>query len=319
MNYLFLMDPLEHIKVEKDTTFAMMLAAFERKKRVFYLPEGGITYNQGHFLFQVTEVNPQRNLSQPFIKIKTETLTEKDVDAIFVRIDPPFDYHYLMQTWLLDRLPPTITVINKPSGIRAANEKLFCLQFPNFIPPTLVSSDRAALLNFIAEQKDVIAKPTDGFGGREIFRVQEKGQNRNVILETLTDNFTQTIILQKYIPQADEGDKRILLLNGEFLGTVLRVHAAEEHRNNFFSGGQPRQTAITEQDRRIIRALCPELQKLGLYFVGIDVIGDCLIEVNVTSPTGVQEINRLEKTRLELKILDFVEGLIRQNKSEKKR
>jgi glutathione synthase len=161
-------------------------------------------------------------------------------------------------------------------------------------------------------EKDVIAKPTDGFGGQSIFHIKANGPNMNVILETLTNNWTNDIIVQKYIPEAQHGDKRILLLNGNPLGAVLRLHADNDHRNNFFSGGKPHAAEITKRDQEIIDHIKPELKKLGLYFVGIDIIGDYLIEINVTSPTCLQEMNRLYHDHLEDRVIDFSEKLVDQ-------
>jgi glutathione synthase len=221
-----------------------------------------------------------------------------------------------MNTWLLDRLPSHIPVMNAASGIRAVNEKVWVSQFTSLVPRTLISRDRSEMMRFIAREKNVIAKPTDAFGGQMVFLVKKGDSNINVILEALTQRGTKEIILQQYIPAAAKGDKRILLLNGEPLGAVLRVHAAGEHRNNFFAGGKPVAAKITARDKEIIAALKPHLIRMGLYFVGIDVIGDYLIEVNVTSPTCLQEINRLYKKRLEDKVIDFVEGLIEKRKSD---
>ena len=253
---------------------------------------------------------------KPFIIGPKVILTDQSVDAVFVRNDPPFDQQYLMNTWLLDRLSHHIPVINSPRGLRTVNEKIWASQFTSIVPRTLVTRDRADMMRFIAKEKDVIAKPTDAFGGQMVFRVKKNDSNINVILEALTQRGTREIILQQYIPAAVKGDKRILLLNGEPLGAVLRVHAPGEHRNNFFAGGKPVAAKITPRDKEIISILKPHLQRLGLYFVGIDVIGDYLIEVNVTSPTCLQEMNRLYKKHLENQVIDFVEDLIAKRKTE---
>ncbi|HBO96828.1 MAG TPA: glutathione synthase [Candidatus Omnitrophica bacterium] len=312
MNFIFLMDPLHTVIMEKDTSFILMLGAHRRGHKVFFLPDGGITRLNGKLHFHAVEVTPQQIAEKPFIEHKSIVLKESDVHAVFVRGDPPFDEQYLLNTWLLDLLPKSIPVINRPSGIRTVNEKIWATQFTAIIPPTLVGRNRKDLLDFLAKEKNIVAKPTGGHGGQSVFHVQPGGVNANVILETLTHNWNREIILQKFVPESKDGDKRILLLNGEPLGAVLRVHAQDDHRNNFFAGGKPSRAEVSTRDRQIISTLKPRLQELGLYLVGIDVIGEYLIEVNVTSPTGLQEINRLYGTRGEDKILDFVENLINQ-------
>ena len=312
MNFIFLMDPLHTVIMEKDTSFILMLGTHRRGHKVFFLPDGGITRLNGKLHFHAVEVTPQQIAEKPFIEHKSIVLKESDVHAVFVRSDPPFDEQYLLNTWLLDLLPKSIPVINRPSGIRTVNEKIWATQFTAIIPPTLVGRNRKDLLDFLAKEKNIVAKPTGGHGGQSVFHVQPGGVNANVILETLTHNWNREIILQKFVPESKDGDKRILLLNGEPLGAVLRVHAQDDHRNNFFAGGKPSRAEVSTRDRQIISTLKPRLQELGLYLVGIDVIGEYLIEVNVTSPTGLQEINRLYGTRGEDKILDFVENLINQ-------
>ena len=307
MNFIFLMDPLETVKMEKDTSFILMLAAHRKGHRVYYLADGGITLKDGMVFFFVMEVIPQQVSKEPFIKKSAKILSQDDVQSVFVRLDPPFDEAYLMNTWLLERLPKKTFVINNPAGIRTVNEKIWATQFTKIIPKTIVSRDKTQLKEFLLKEKTVVAKPTNGHGGAGIFIVQANDPNVNVIFETLSQNWSREIILQKYIPQAKNGDKRILLLNGEPLGAVLRLHGKDDHRNNFFAGGKPLATIITANDKKIIAILKPHLQSLGLYFVGIDIIGNYLIEVNVTSPTCLQEMNRFYHQRLEDKVIAFVE------------
>ena len=314
MNLLFLMDPLHTVIMEKDTTFILMLGAHQRGHKVFFLADGGITRLNGKLHFHAVEVTPQQGDGKPFIENRSVVLEERDVHAVFVRSDPPFDEQYLLNTWLLDLLPKNIPIINRPSGIRTVNEKIWATQFTKIIPPTLVGRNRKDLLEFLAKEKNIVAKPTGGHGGQSVFHVQSGGANANVILETLTHNWQKVVILQKFVPESKEGDKRILLLNGEPLGAVLRLHAEDDHRNNFFAGGKPLRAEINARDKEIIAILKPHLEELGLYFVGIDVIGEYLIEANVTSPTGLQEINKLCGTRGEDKTIDFVENLIDQAK-----
>lgn len=311
MKFLFLMDPLETVKMEKDTTFIFMLESSRRGHEVYYLPKDGISLIEGKLFFNTVKVLPQAVLHEPFIIEHTVTLSQKDIHAVFIRPDPPFDEQYLMNTWLLDHLPKNIAVINSASGIRTVNEKVWAAQFTSITPATIITSNQKDLLDFILKHKNVIAKPTNGYGGKSVFHIESKHTNTHVILETLTKGYNEPIVLQKYIPEAKNGDKRILLLNGEFLGAVLRVHTQGEHRNNFYAGGSAKPTIVTKRDQLIVDTLKPHLKKLGLYFVGIDILGDYLIEVNVTSPTCLQEMNALYKKRLEEKVIDFAEKLIK--------
>tara|TARA_B100000809_G_scaffold261390_1_gene310191 strand:+ start:2881 stop:3825 length:945 start_codon:yes stop_codon:yes gene_type:complete len=311
MNAVFLMDPLEGVIFEKDTTLALMIGAHARGYTTFFLPEGGITLDGEAVRMHVEEVEPRWDPEQPFVRKGSRVLEGDDVDVVFVRTEPPFDEEYLAHTWMLDRLPPNVVVLNTPAGLRAANEKLWALQFQSLIPRTMVSRNLADLRGFMQAQERVIVKPTDGFGGKSVFLLAPGDVNAQVTLETLTEGGRCEIVMQRYVPEAAAGDKRILLLNGEPLGAVLRVHGATDHRNNFFSGGRPEATELTDRDREIVAQVGPRLRADGLPFVGIDVLGDYLIEVNVTSPTCLQEMNRLYDVHLEDKVIDFVDGLIR--------
>ncbi len=310
MNFVFVMDPLSTVVMEKDTSFILMLGAYRRGHAVYFVGDGGILLKDGGLQFHAVPVVPQLDPQKPFIEKKKELLTPQTIDCVFIRSDPPFDYQYLVNTWLLDRLPRHIPVINSPSGIRTVNEKIWATRFPEITPRTLIGQRREDLFSFLAEEKDIVVKPTDGFGGSSVFRVRVEDKNAKVILETATHRFSRDVILQRYVPESEKGDKRILLLDGEVLGAVLRVHAPDDHRNNFFAGGKPFPAEINAEDREIVSTLKPELQRLGLVFVGIDVIGGRLIEVNVTSPTGLQEMNRLYQKTLEDQVIDFAEKLV---------
>ena len=312
MNYVFLMDPLENVIAEKDTSLALMVGAHHKGHKVYFLPSNGIVRKNNKLHFHVREVTPQYKRNEPFIDHGATVLVQDDVHVIFVRTDPPFGERYLHNTWLLDLLPEHIPVINAVNGIRTANEKIWATQFTSIIPKTVIGSQREELHEFVKAEKDVIAKPTDSFGGQSIFHIKGHECNTNVILETLTENWTRDIIVQRYIPEAQQGDKRILILDGEPLGAVLRLHSDDDHRNNFYSGGKPLSIDITKRDLEIIDHLRPELKKLGLYFVGIDIIGDYLIEVNVTSPTCLQEMNKLYHCHLENDVINFSEKLVDQ-------
>lgn len=310
MNLVFLMDPLETVVMRKDTTFALMQGAQRRGHAIWFLPEGGLTLTGRGLRFAVRRVRTQPDEQAPFVQDGVAVLSQDEVAAVFIRTDPPFDEEYLMHTWLLDRLPSRIPVLNRPAGIRAANEKIWAMQFADWMPATMVSRQMGELRAFLADELDVIAKPTSGYGGQAVFHLRRGDTNTAVALEMLTGNGRREIILQRYVPAAQAGDKRILLLNGEILGAVLRVHGVGDHRNNFFCGGRPEAVEVTARDRQIVAAIAPALRDHGLYFVGIDIIGDYLIEINVTSPTCLQEMNRLYGQALEDRVIAFAEQLI---------
>ena len=199
MNFVFLMDPLETIKIEKDTTFALMLCAYFRNHQIFFLPEGNISIKNGKISFKVTEVVPQKNTDMPFVKKETVELLEDNVDVVFIRTDPPFDESYLTSTWLLDRLPKRVAVINNPNGIRTVNEKLWATQFTSIVPTTLVTRDKKEFVQFLNTEKEVVVKPVNLFGGMSIFHIRKGDLNANVTFETLSDSGKREVIVQKYI------------------------------------------------------------------------------------------------------------------------
>ncbi len=311
MLLLFLMDPLERVKPEKDTSFAFMLGAQRRGHQVCYLPQGGISLREDRVSFDVVPVTARRDPAAPFVRGAPRRLDAEEVGAVLVRTDPPFDERYLMDTWLLERVAARVPVINEPAGLRAVNEKLWVTRFCELTPPTLVTRRRELFDEFLARHRDLVAKPTGGFGGAGVFRVRAGDSNAAVIFETLTRHGATELIAQPFLPEADLGDKRILLLDGEPLGAVLRVHAPGDHRNNFLAGGTAHAAELDERDLAIIATLRPHLRALGLHFVGLDVIGPYLIEVNVTSPTCLQEMNRLGGgLQLEDRVIAYVEELV---------
>ena len=259
MNILFLMKPYDVMNYKKDTSYILMKGAVERGHSVYYLPQGGISLTGNSALFDVEELD----VNEPLQAKQTLTLHSDNVDTVFVRTDPPFDSQYLMDTLLLDRLPKHIKVVNSGAGIRSVNEKVFATQFSDLTPETIISSNQQHLRDFISQHKKTILKPTDGFGGAGIFKVSPEAENLSVILETLTENYSREIIAQAYIKDAEAGDKRILLVNGDPIGAVLRVHPENDHRNNFFAGGHEEPTEITEhlyigRMSRLIHKFCAE-------------------------------------------------------------
>ena len=311
MSVLFLMDPIENINPSKDTTLLFIRESISRGETPFYMPQGGITIENGKFFFSVQEILIDDSMSFPIILKDPIVLDEVSIKMIFIRTDPPFDTEYLNDTWLLDLIKDRVLVVNNPTGIRQVNEKLWCSKFVDFVPETLITRHRDFFLSFLKKHNTVILKPLNGFGGKGIMKLDKEDPNLNSIFEVMTNDSNNDVMIQRYIPESKNGDKRILLFNGEPLGSVLRLHGDFDHRNNFFAGGTPQKSTLTARDLEICRHLGPFLRELGLYFVGIDIIGDYLIEVNVTSPTCMQEINRFEGVFLEKIIFEELENIFK--------
>ena len=305
------MDPISVIDIHKDTTFVMLLEAQQRHHTICYMELDDLFIRGGtpgaRFRpIQVARATPHYQLGE----FKTGAL--EDFDVILMRKDPPFDMRFFFATHLLSLVDDQkCFVMNHPKGLREANEKLYALRFPEQIPQTLVSSDRQRLKDFMFELGgEMIVKPLDGCGGSGVFYLNQQDRNTNSILEAATDNGRKLIMGQRYLPEIRQGDKRIIVLDGEPLGAVLRVPLEEETRGNIHVGGQCVKTEVTPRDREICDALAPLLAGDGLYFVGLDVIGNYLTEVNVTSPTGIQEINSLDRVCLESRVVDFIEARV---------
>ncbi len=307
----FVMDPVETINTEKDTTYVLMLEAQSRGHEVLYLELKDLFVKNAKPYGAAARITLKRG--PDYYKLgKRETVEMDSFDAVWMRKDPPFNQDYIYATYILSLIDRTKTrVINDPRGIRESNEKLYTLYFPEWIPDSVVTKDIAQLNKFLTEAGgEIVVKPLDGHGGEGVFYVREGDRNSNVILETVTNFGKQYVLAQRFIKEVSEGDKRIILLNGEPLGAVLRVpKPGGEFRCNFHSGGSPARSELTGRDLNICEALGPRLRKDGLYFVGLDVIGGYITEINTTSPTGVQEINRLNGVKLETGVIDFAEEL----------
>lgn len=297
-SFVCVIDPLASLNPKKDSSIAMMEAAQARGWKVGVIEDGHIWWQHGQPVqAKVTWISIHRG-STDALNQNWFTTTEqahcalKDLGAIIMRKDPPFTAEFVTATWLLEQAEREgARVFNKPSAIRDHNEKFTIAQFPQFVVPTLVSRDPLQLKSFLDTHPDAIAKPLDGMGGTSIFRMKKGDQNVGVILETLTDYGRKTAMIQRYIPEIVEGDKRVLLINGEPVPYCLaRLPKAGEHRGNLAAGGTGRAQALSDTDWQIARALGPELKRRGLMLVGLDIIGQNLTEVNVTSPTCFREI-----------------------------
>jgi glutathione synthase len=306
----FVMDPIGTIDIDKDTTFALMLEAQRRGHRVLVVEPPDLGVLAGEAVARARAVTLRReygrhaDLGEP-----RQIVLDADADVVLQRKDPPVDEEYVAATQILS-LCRRARVLNRPQGILAANEKLYACHFPELMPETLVSRSIAELREFLGKVGgEMIVKPLSGKGGEGIFHVHAQDRNLTSILEQSTGFGRRWTMAQRYLPAVREGDKRILLLDGEPLGAVLRVPSEDEVRANLHVGGQARPAELDAADRRIIERLAPSLRRDGLFFVGIDVIGGYLTEVNVTSPTGLQEMNALGGLRLEERVLEAVEAL----------
>ncbi|MGH7907188.1 MAG: glutathione synthase [Candidatus Binataceae bacterium] len=311
--FAFVMDPLGGINIEKDTTFVFMLEALRRGHEIFFIGLRDLFVHEGRAMGTARRCEVMRaETHYRFLDSSGHGLALDSFDAIFMRKDPPADDAYLYGTMILSLVDPRRSfILNSPAGLREANEKLYTLNFPEVIPPTIVTSHIAHLRQFMREMNgDIIVKPLDGHGGEGVFLASRTDRNLSAILETVTRFETRLMMGQRYIPEIRQGDKRIIVLNGEPLGATLRVPAPEENRGNIHAGGECVKAELTERDLKICGALRPRLLRDGMYFVGLDVIGDYLTEINVTSPTGVQEIDRLDGVKLEANVIDFVEARV---------
>jgi glutathione synthase len=316
MRFAFIMDPIQNVLIDKDTTFVFMLESQARGHEVWYLEMRDLFVHRSRTIGRTRRIELRRELGSHFTFHGETTEPLGAFDAVFMRKDPPFDVAYLHATQFLDLAQQDGTfVMNNPAGLRAANEKLFALNFPSVIPPTLVSQDAQRIKAFMEELGgEMIIKPVDGHGGFGIFYGHRDDRNINSLIETMTHEGREPIIAQQYIPEVRQGDKRLIMLNGAPLGCTLRVPRADEHRGNIHVGGTCVKAEITPRDREICGEVGPRLRQEGLYFVGLDIIGDYLTEVNVTSPTGVQEINALNGVRLETQVIEFVERQVEERR-----
>lgn len=315
LSLLFVMDPIGSIDIDKDTTFALMLAAQERGHRVLYCELADLSLEEGHAVARARSVTLRRTAGDHATLGEPRTLPLDDaIDAVLQRKDPPVDVDYVTATQIL-ALCRRALVLNRPDTVIWANEKLYACRFPDLMPETRVSRRMPEFMDFLAKLGgEMIVKPLGGKGGEGVFHLRHDDRNLFSILEQVTGFGTRWAMAQEYVPAVRRGDKRILLLDGEPLGAVLRVPAAGETRANLHVGGTAVRTGLDEHDLRIVERLRPHLLRDGLFFVGIDVIGGRLTEVNVTSPTGIQEIDALEGARLEGRVIERLEQRVDERK-----
>lgn len=303
------MDPIEGVDVNADTTFDMALEAFGRGHEIFVYDPKSLQLNVGDVSARAQRVESLARKQGAHVTLGAPALIDlRDVDVVLIRQDPPFDMAYITAAQILERLAPDTLVLNDPRAIRDAPEKLFVLEFADLTPPTLITSDVQAVRDFKELHKDVIIKPLYGNGGAGVFRMKPDDGNFNSLLELFADTYNEPMIAQKFIPAVTKGDKRIILLDGEAVGAINRVPAAGETRSNMHVGGRAEAIEMNDRDQEICDRIGPALSERGLIFAGIDVIGDYLTEINVTSPTGVQEVRNFGGADISALFWDWVEG-----------
>ncbi|MBL4741180.1 MAG: glutathione synthase [Sneathiella sp.] len=301
------MDPIEDVDINGDSTFVLALEAQERGHTLFHYGPADLSYVDGKVIANARPLTVRRELGNHFSVGDVERLDLATTDVVLMRQDPPFDMSYITATHLLEKIHPQTLVVNNPASVRNAPEKIFVTQFDGVLPPTVISSDLREIKAFRDEYKDIIVKPLYGNGGAGVFHLKPEDENLTVVHELFTQFYREPMIIQKYLPEVRQGDKRIILVDGKPVGAINRVPPEGESRSNMHVGGTAMRSTLTAREEELCEIIGPSLKEQGLIFVGIDVIGDYLTEINVTSPTGLQEINRYDDVKLEAGLWDCIE------------
>lgn len=304
------MDPIDRIDIEADSTFGLALEAQRRGHRLWHYLAGDLAWRQTRLSARARPLAVRPEKGNHFTLGGEERLDLAAVDVVLMRQDPPFDLAYISATHMLEHVHPETLVVNDPASVRDAPEKLFVTHFADLMPPTLITRRREDIVEFRAEYGDIIVKPLYGNGGAGVFRIRPDDENLNALIELFAGIWREPVMVQRYEPAVRRGDKRIILIDGEPAGALNRVPAAGEARSNLHVGGRAEPSTLTDREREICARLGPELKKRGLIFVGIDVIGEWLTEINVTSPTGIREISRFDNVNLAGKIWDAIEAKV---------
>ena len=309
-----IMDPIQSISFYKDSTLAILLAAQVQGFDLFYMEQSDLYIDNTGPKAQLRPLKVFNDANKWFELGDCRDAALEEMDVLVMRKDPPFDSEFIYSTYILEAAERRGSlVVNKPQSLRDCNEKVFATEFPQCTPPLLVSRDQERLKGFLAEYQDVVYKPLDGMGGTSIFRVKEGDQNLNVILETVTQYGTETIMAQKFMPQITQGDKRILVVDGEIIPFCLaRIPTGSDFRGNLAAGGRGVVQPLSERDLWIAQQVAPTLKERGLIFVGLDVIGDYLTEINVTSPTCIREIDNAEDTQIGERLIKAISARLDQ-------
>jgi len=309
------MDPIESVNIDTDSTFVLALEAQRRGHALFHYLPRQLFFSEQRVYAIARALQVRRERGNHFTLGAPQKIDLATLDIVLMRQDPPFDMSYITATHLLEHVHPQTLVVNDPVHVRNAPEKLFVTHFDRLMPPTLIASDRSEIAEFRKRHRDIIVKPLFGNGGAGVFHITEDDENLNALLEMFTQLYREPVIVQRYIPEVRQGDKRIILVDGVAVGAINRVPPAGEARSNLHVGGTATKAELTTRDREICEAIGQSLKSRGLIFVGIDVIGNYLTEINVTSPTGLQEINRFDNVRLEERIWDAIEAAYKERHS----
>ncbi len=308
LNVAVQMDPIERINIRGDSTFALLLEAQKRAHPLSYYTPDRLSLRDGKVSATVRPL-VVRDVAGDHVTLgEPRHVDLASFDVVLLRQDPPFDLAYISSTHMLERIHPKTLVVNDPAQVRNAPEKIFVTEFPDLMPPTLLTRDLDAIKAFRAEQGDIVMKPLYGKGGEAVFRLEREDLNFGSLYELFATMFREPWVVQKFLPAVRAGDKRIILVDGEFAGAVNRVPAADDLRSNMVRGGVPAATELTDREREICARLGPALRERGLIFVGIDVIGDFLTEINVTSPTGIRAVKNLGGPDIAALIWDAIEA-----------
>jgi glutathione synthase len=308
MKIAFQMDPIGPIDINADSTFRIALEAQARGHKLFYYTPEQLSYQEGRVMARGWPLTVQRVEGDHYALGDEQEVDLSTFDVVWLRQDPPFDMFYITTTHLLDRIHPDTLVVNDPFWVRNYPEKLLVLDFPDLTPPTAIARDLETIRAFKEKHGDIILKPLYGNGGAGVFRLTAEDRNLTSLHELFTSVSREPLIVQKFLPDVSNGDKRVILVNGEPVGAINRVPLAGETRSNMHAGGRPEKVGLTARDREICDRIGPLLREKGQIFVGIDVIGDYLTEINVTSPTGIQELERFDGTNTAAKIWDAIEA-----------
>ncbi len=308
LNVAVQMDPIERINIRGDSTFALLLEAQKRAHAVSYYTPDRLALRDGKVSANVRPLVVRDVAGDHFTLGEPRQVDLASFDVVLLRQDPPFDLAYISTTHMLDRIHPKTLVVNDPSAVRNAPEKLFVMEFPDLMPPTLITRSLDAIKAFRAEQGDIVMKPLYGLGGQAVFRLAAGDLNFGSLYDLFAGMFREPWVVQKFLPAVKDGDKRIILVDGEFAGAVNRVPAVDDLRSNMVRGGTPAETELTERERHICERLGPHLRERGLLFVGIDVIGGFLTEINVTSPTGIRSVKNFGGPDIAALIWDKIEA-----------
>ena len=308
LNVAVQMDPIAGIDITGDTSFAFALEAQRRGHKLYYYLPDSLTLDEGVVYGQLREITLRDEVGNHVDEGAPSYQPLSQMDVILMRQDPPFDMAYITATHLLEYLPPRTMVINNPAEVRNAPEKIMVLDFPDLMPPTMVSRDDSAIAAFREKHQDIIIKPLYGNGGAGVFLIKQGDKNFNALLEMFFSASREPVMAQAYLPEVTKGDKRIILIDGKAVGAINRIPSADEARSNMHVGGKATATELSARDKEICDAIGPTLKERGLLFVGIDVIGDYLTEINVTSPTGIREFERFTGISLAAQTWDAIEA-----------